>query len=610
MKNLNKIELTDEKKAEIESFLKSRFTYLRDLREQFDTEIKKEVDIWDNIDEESDDKPDWQEKYNFPSVYTIGQRIASRIVRGLFGNMNYIKVYGENPSIKKEQDSITKWIQEELDKIKFKSRSYDFIESALKKRLSWIMLRPSPREKEFLTEANEKKTIRTLDVDFDVLDFYDVWFDTKAKSIFDTDFFVRKVKKLYDIKYNKEVYFNLDRVTTFNPADTDDDKRKDEHESMHSGYDSRPSSESEPMRAKPTDEVELLEYYGVYDFADGDMDDPDYKPDMKVVIFTLVNRSTLIRADEVSLDTRRKVLLFPIRPFRQAGSIIGKGIGQLTRKMAMELDEARSLRMQNFKTLIKLIFLYNRDSGIDLEDVYAGGGNAIGVEGDIRSALSTLPVPNLVGLANAMGASIQDDMQQVTGVADPLLNIYGATSATESRNIMEQAMFTMDTLVEKVALDLSDVISFIIILKLKFSKEAILMRYPKLQRFVDESALDIEDSINIDIALKDISQRRDSIRRQWTDAIGIIHPMVLQNGGNVKELLRRFLIDWGVDNAEEIIESESPQAIAATLLANPTLNQQVHDILAQMIQQQSGGSAPPAKATGEEEAANAEVQSL
>ena len=596
----NMLKLTDDQKDAIQSFLLQRFEHLREMRQQLDSEIQKEVDIYEDIDEDVDSKEEHEHKYTLPYIYTICQTMIARIIEAMFGHSNYLKMFIENKDFMDVEQSLTKFVQHEMDKLRLKKRSRDFLEEALKKRLTWLHLRPVG-----LTTDNQTKR---LNIEFDVLDFYDVWFDTKAKSAHDTDYFVRKLKKLHEIKGKPDIYFNLDRVGRWDSeaGDADEVARKGDYTAKHSGRDSRPSYETQKGSANTTDEVEILEYYGLYDFSEMDIADADYKPDIKECIFTIANRTTLIRAELNNLPTKRKRLMFPIRPLRQSSSLIGKSVAQLCRSLMMETNEIRSLRMDNFDTLIKLLFTYDRTADIDEDELFAAGGNAIGYDGiNNKKAVDILPVPNLLDAATGMAQSNLQDMQQITGAVDHVMGTSAARGSTETasgiRTITEQAMFKFTMMAENTYDDILDFINYVIILLIHYADDQVILDNPELVKFVESiPILDLEETMIYDIELKDMSQRRDVERNQWANMMGIIHPMVQQEGGNTGELLRQFFNIFQIPNGDKILEPTDPMGLAMKLAQDPQLMAGVMQSLQQLQaeQQQGGGGNQSSQAAG------------
>jgi len=454
------------------------------------------------------------------------------------------------------------------------------------------------------------KQTKRLQIEFDILDFYDVWFDTKAKDVMDTDFFVRKVKKLHEIKGNPKTYFNLDKVSRYNSDSSDEDevRRRADYKAKHSGKDSRPDYKAQTHASNATDEVEILEYYGMYDLSGQDIMDEDYKPQLKECIFTLANRTTLIRAEINNIPTKKKRLMFPIRPLRQSNSLVGKGVAQLTRSLAMENNEIRSLRMDNFENLIKCMFKYDRTADIDEDELFVAAGNAVGFDGiNNKDAVTLFDIPNLVEVATYLSGQNIQDMQQITGAVDHVMGTQAARGVTETasgiRSITEQAMFKFTMMAENVYDDVLDFINYVIILLLHYADDQVIVDKPELVEFVtDTPVLELEETQIYDIELKDMSQRRDVERNQWANMMGIIHPIVQQEGGNTHELLKQFFNVFQVPNGKKILEPTDPMGIAMKLIQDPQLMQGVMQAI-QQIQAQAGGEAggggaPPPAAGG------------
>ena len=111
-----------------------------------------------------------------------------------------------------------------------------------------------------------------------------MWFDLKAKSVEETDFFVKKNVKLWKILENQDMYFNVEELKKTTPPDDIKERQKYEAkngEIVHYDFE----------RNNVIDEVEILEYYGIYDISD-DPDKSNYKP----IVISFANREKLIRS--------------------------------------------------------------------------------------------------------------------------------------------------------------------------------------------------------------------------------------------------------------------------------------------------------------------------
>lgn len=594
MKGLSK-KLTPEKLDEIQTFLQDRFTFLENLRQPFDDAIQEEIKAFNNEDVLIDALPEYKERIKIPYIYTLVQTAIARIIKSLFPYKNYVKIYVEDPKHKDIQGDITKWAQEELDKINFSSRARDFIEEGAIKRLCWLQLRPIPISR----TGKDGKVISGYQSDFDIIDFFNVWFDTKARTVDDTDFFIRKRKKLWEIKTRPDIYFNLDKISAVSNDEPDDENRQ-EFQSKHSSetisntsrapdyYENQPSF-------KMTDEVDIYEYYGLYDFSDTQLNEAEWKPGMKEVICTLANKTTLIRVEVNDIPFKRKRLFFPIRPLRQANSLIGKGFPQLTKSLQHNLNVVRSAQLDNFKLVINLLFKYKRDADIDKEEIYAGAGNAIGV--DEMNDIDIFNIPNMTGAASLMAQQTMADMQAITGAVDTIIgSSSGAGTPDTARGIStvtEQAMFRFGMMTENVYDDILDCINYLLLLQIEYNRDIIMLRHPKLMDFLDLPVEDLENSYIIDIVLKDLSQRRENELREWTSLTGFLSQALPAVGGNMKLFVKELMEQFEMRNVDSILEPEDPSQFISKLMSNPALLQQVMQVVAQQQGAQASAEAAP-----------------
>jgi hypothetical protein len=544
----------------IQKFLIHRYETLRDLRKELDDDIEEEINIANNVDYKMDAKKTWEEKIKIPYIYTIIQTIVARIIQTLFGRQNWLKIYGEEKITQKIEKDFTRFAQAECDKLGIKSRSRDFLEDALVERTNWIHIWP------VLPQGGDQ-----FRIDMGVYSWNDVYFDTKAQKVEDTDFFIRKMVKLWRMKKAKNVYFNLEEVEKSDPPENVKENQKYKAQNGEVSY-------YDPSGDNMTDQVELLEYRGWYNL--GTKDKPKYEP----VIFVLANQKVLVRVEKVQIETRRKILLFPIRPLRQAKSLIGKSVPQLIKDLQYELNETRSLRMQNFKVLIKLLYKAKKDAGIDMSELFAQGGNVMHFEQN-PDDIQRFDTPNLVNESSFMGQEQINTMQQIIGATDFVMGTSAGRGATETaggiKTITEQALFKFSMMAENMYDDILELIKYIIILKIKYDKKDVLFRYPALEGFIEaQTEKDIEKSHLLDIAIRDLSQRRDIDRAQFINAANILIPQIAATGGNLQEFLRKMLDRLDVDDIDTILNPPpEQQQILGALNESPELNQLVQMIL-------------------------------
>jgi hypothetical protein len=588
MANLKEV-LSEDKIKEIQTFLLARFDYFEKLRKPLDDDIKEEIDLYNDIDEDQEDKEDWQEKLGLPYIYTIVQTIVARVRQAVFSGQNYLRIYLEDTRFSKIEKDLEKWGQNLLDKIRFKSRARDFIEDGLVERTNWLELVPMKEGGKFR-------------MDFDVHTWNNVWFDTKVLDVEDTDIFVRKIQRLYKILANDKVYFNMEDVKKTTPPDDIKEKQKYEAKQGQTYY-------YDPSKNNSTDQIELLEWHGDYDLGDN----PD-ELDIRPVIFVLGNREKLIRAETVELETKKKKLLFPIRPIKQAKSLIAKSIPQLIKNMAKEVNEMKALRLQNFKALVKLLFKYNRNADLDYNEIFSDGGNMIGWI-DSPEDIDTFNVPNMIGPATLMITDEINSMQQTTGAVDPVIGAGGGRgneTASGIRTVTEQALFKISMISENVHDDVLPFVKYYFIFNLKEDRENILKKYPGFTAFIDQEWDELENSDAFDIAMKDLTVRRDVERSQFINVSNVILPLLERTGGNFKEYLRQVMESFDMENIDEILTTPPEEERFITQLTtimkqNPQVAQVIRAIMQnpKLAGQIAGGQqGTPKQSQPEEEALN------
>ncbi len=416
-------------------------------------------------------------------------------------------------------------------------------------------------------------------VEFNVLSFFDVWFDTRATQVMDSDYFVRNIIPLWKLKQNKDYYINIDEIEKTSMPEEYESEKVEKFEAKHSSEGEKDVAYYDPSTNKVTDEVEILEYYGVFDLGTKD------NPKFEYVIFTWANREVLIRMEKIELETNRKFLIFPIRPMRQANSLIGKSPAQVTKSLQYLLNEAVSQTLHNYKLSVNLMFKYKKDADIDMEELFAHPGNAIGWE-DAKDNVELFPIPNMVEAGLTMVSWIIQFMQQTTGAVDYVMGTSAARGVTETasgiQTITRQAMFKFQMMAENIQGDLADIVTYIMILWIKYNPEAVLAKFPGLADFFNQTDRDLEEGRVIDIAMNDLALRRDTERKQFLDGINIIIGIAEKVGADVVGILREVMTKLEMDNVDELLKNaKNPQ-----------------EILKQIVAAQGGG-APPGSSEAE-----------
>ena len=525
------IKLSEEKEKQILKFLDSRFKYLEELRDPLDRDILEGIELYNDIDKENEALPAWKTKGTIAYLYAIVQTIVARMLQSLYGKQNYLKVYMEKDVYKSIEKPFRKWLQSILDGMNFKYRARDFLEEALIQRTTWLHLRP-------VLGKNDK----LLKTDFNVYQWFDVWCDTGVKEVEESDFFIRKVFPLWKIKSDQKLYpMNVDKIKDSVPPDAIKDKQIYKSKNKTVYYD--PTTTFNTL-----DKVETKEYYGVYDLSD----DPD-KPDYKYVLFVTANDTVLLRAETIDLKTKRKILIFPIRPIRQANSIIGKSIPQIAGKLQKTLNFIFTHLLTNYKLNTGLMFKYRKNSNIDMDELFSEDGNAVGYE-DSPDDVGVFETPNTVQLGTYMLSQVMQLIQQLTGAVDSVMGVSTGGTATETKAILDQAMFKFSMMAENVVGDILKFVNYVIILQQKYNLKEILMEFPEFVDFFKQTEEELELNKTIDLGLNDLTMRRDIERAQYINLLNALIPLIQSTQANQPEFLRTIMNTMEMENIETIME--------------------------------------------------------
>jgi len=580
-----------DKLAEIEAFLTDRFRQLETQRSQMDSLVRDEVAIYENVDKKLDQLPAHYDKIRVNYVYSAVQTIKSRVRSSLFAYDDYIKIYSDQPQFYDIEMELTTWVQEELDKISFKEKATDAIEEALKKRLAWLQIRPVPLEK-------EKDNPKEYRMEVDLIDFYDVYFDTYAKTVMDSDFFVRKTKRWFEMQMHEDWYFNLDQIKQTNYDEIMQQTEAYEENRYKHGRAGTEEYTYYDSGFKYDRKVELLEWYGLFDMAEGDED--TRVPEYKEMLFTLANREVLVRVDENDMDLWRTRLMFPLRGIRQGESLVGKSIAQVLGDIPHVMNEIESYKLQNYKQLVKLLWKFNKHADIDLTSLFSGAGNGVPYDQGPDDVLN-MTVNNVLQESMAMSREYRMYAQELSGAVESLQGISpsGSQTATETRSNVSEAMVRIGMITENFAMDIRDFLNYFMIMLIKFNRGAIEARHPRLFKFFEENQVPaaLENSYAIDILTRDLSQRRDIEQSRWTSMFAPLSEMVSASGGNTTLLLRQFMQAFNMRGINAILTPESAGQIVSKLIRNPQMAQEVIAGLQQATAQAQGelpgtGTAP------------------
>jgi len=517
------LDLTDEQKKKLTEAFNARFKGFQKLRQPLDTLIKKYQRIY-NFDF-TDKKADY--KQFIPYTFTIIQTILAFLVASMFGRDKMITMDIEGGKCIHMAKNIELYVNSLLEKVKLKRFSYDFLLNSLTDNISWIQLIPIKEDSHFT-------------VDIDSLNFFDVYFDTKAKRVEDIDPIVRTLKGYLDLSYDEHYYKDeVEKIKdTKPPSDVIDLENQTYKFRSEATY-------YHPEVVNNNDLVEVLTWNTRYDIDDnGELED---------IILAFGNRKELIRAELNNMKTRRKTLLFPIVALRESNALLGKSLISPIADLQDLLNESMDLRQRHFRLLVKLLFKYNKNADVDFTELHASGGNAVGYDGDPND-VSIFTINNMLGECNSVTASIIQLMQQVTGATDYMMGTTLGRGITETARgvsiITQNAMQKFNLLVNNITPYVIDIIKYIIILFNQGAGNSERVKFFKVQKFVKLSELDIEEDFKFDIALKNLAADIDRERAQFINAVNVMGQMIMAAGGDIQAVVKLALEKFGLKSRE------------------------------------------------------------
>ena len=128
----------------------------------------------------------------------------------------------------------------------------------------------------------------------------------------DTDFFVKKIKKLHEIKNKPDIYTNVVDIGEFRDDEEHDHaKVKDEYAAKNSSPNDKPQFHEFEFNNNVTDEVEIIEYYGllVYSRPGYDVSEFNKHPNIQYIQAPLIHLSATYIRNNIRVNKSIKYLV-------------------------------------------------------------------------------------------------------------------------------------------------------------------------------------------------------------------------------------------------------------------------------------------------------------
>lgn len=337
-----------------------------------------------------------------PYVYSIVETVTPRLIASIFASKPYIGILPVKAEMVENAKAMENLIDYQLNqKVGIISVTTSWIKEALIFGTSILKTGWEYEEDEVITEeplvqimgipigTRQVKRIEAVKDDPLVqhIDLWDFYVDPAGIDIDSADYCIHKVYR--DISYLKEmeklgVYRNIEEVT-----------KAVSEQAYATGMNTRLSAIGMQSIDKPTDKIELLEYW----------------TDDRVVV--VANRAVVIRNDENPYYHRKK-------PFvRLVDNLVPHefyGIGEIEpiEYLQYELNSIRNQRMDNINLIINRMWKVLRGADIDPKQLRSRAGGIIEV--DDMEDIQALEMENVSASSYQEDEIIRRDMDNATGV--------------------------------------------------------------------------------------------------------------------------------------------------------------------------------------------------
>ena len=149
---------------------------------------------------------------------------------------------------------------------------------------------------------------------------------------------------------------------------------------------------------------------------------------------------------------------FPFQAFRpipKGGEFAGYGVIEHIAPLIFELDELRTLRLDNATVATQTPFFY-QEGLLEEENIVFGPGTGIPVLGNPNDIVSPFRIGEPSGLGYQEEAAMKDDMDRTTGISDPVAGGESGAPSTETATGLQLTMQAANVRVAQMTKNLTN----------------------------------------------------------------------------------------------------------------------------------------------------------
>lgn len=372
----------------------------------------------------------------------------------------------------------------------------------------------------------------------EVCDNFDIYVDPDAESLKSANYVIHRLERNID-KLKSDPKYKLPKELE---TETSQDTYKIQRDATMGM--SKPSNKDKKL-------VELLEYWGLYDFGEG----------LVPALIVVANRKYIIRAQKNPYHHQRKPFIdFVDMQMPNERAAIGE-VEQLE-SLQYELNDVRNQRMDNVTLILNRMWKVAKGADVDESDLVSQAGQIVHC-GDING-VAVIDTPDVTQSSYNEESLIKSDMQQASGVTDYSKGggsggkgntTLGNETATGIMLLQEAGNARFKFKLDNLEDSLKEFGEQLIALDQQFVKQEMVVRIVGEQgtTYIKMSPKDIKGNYDIIVEAGSTQPMSKSVRRaEARELLVTLAPIAQAAGINLKYLVKYLLKTYDLADSDEI----------------------------------------------------------
>jgi hypothetical protein len=369
----------------------------------------------------------------------------------------------------------------------------------------------------------------------DLIDLFDFYIDPYATSIKDAQYVIQRLERNIDYLKKSPLY----KVPKELVAEVSSDEYKIQRDSIIGV--SKPSKNNKL--------VELWEYWGKYDFGNGEEE----------AVIVIANRRHIIRCEPNPYSHKKKpfIELHDIQVPHEFWSI---GEVEPLKFLQYELNDIRNQRMDNVTLILNRMWIVGKGADVEEDELVSQSGNVIHA-GDING-IKDLQTPDVTDSSYNEESFVKDDAKTASGVNDMISGNQGSgknkssignDTATGIMLLQEAGNARFKYKMDNLEDSLRELGRQLIALNQQFLSTEMMVRVVGEggTKWITLSPEDIQGEYDLDVEAGSTQPMNKSIRRaEARELLATVAPFA-QFGLNINYFIKHLLETYDLTNINE-----------------------------------------------------------